>query len=114
MISLVRRFTEGDCHILARAIHDVTGWKIATFGFEHRGKITPDAHAFIEMPDGRYLDIEGIRTHNEMLNHWTHDMIITWDSWEDFVKHGEGWEGTWWPSSPKVAERTARRLLWHS
>ena len=57
-------FTTGACSLLAEAVHDVTGWELACFwdGFRACG------HAFVKMPDGRYLDITGVHTHQEMLD----------------------------------------------
>jgi len=51
----VARFTEGDCHYLARAIHERTGWPMMTFS----DRFGPCLHAFVLMPDLRALDVEG-------------------------------------------------------
>lgn len=111
-ISLRTRFTEGDCHILARAIHEATGWPIATFSYDGG----PDTHAFVQMPDGRYLDIEGTFTRKQMLDRWTIKprVILHFDSVAALHAADEGWtESIEWPSSRKIAERVARKLLWH-
>jgi hypothetical protein len=62
----IDRFTCGDCHIFARALHAATGWPIHTFvndGF-------PDAHAFVRAPDGRCVDIEGWSTIRKFKARW--------------------------------------------
>lgn len=51
------RFTQGDCHILARALHIRTGWPIGVT-VERDGKW--HGHAFIVCPDGRALDVNGL------------------------------------------------------
>lgn len=61
-----QRFTEGDCHLLARRIHRLTGWPI--YCFDYGGK--PSLHAFVVMPDGRALDVEGPRTLLGMKRRW--------------------------------------------
>lgn len=59
------RFTQGDCHILARRLHRLTGWPLCAFGWGG-----PDLHAFVLMPDGRYLDIDGAQTEDELRERW--------------------------------------------
>jgi hypothetical protein len=110
------RFTEGDCHILARAIHDATGWPMATFTARDD---RPTDHAFVQMPDGRYLDIEGVKSYRDMVKVWgfrdearRRDVIGLW-TWESLIAKFDVWEEISWPSSPQVARRTARKLLWH-
>jgi hypothetical protein len=64
--SLLERFTEGDCHILAVRIHRLTGWPLATFaddGFPH-------THCFVQCPDGEYLDVEGKRPEAAFRDAW--------------------------------------------
>lgn len=61
------RFTEGDCHILARAIHVRTGWPIHAF-VDEAGY--PDWHAFVVMPDGRALDVQGACDMEEFCERW--------------------------------------------
>lgn len=64
----VDRFTTGDCHIFALAVHKLTGWPIATFDYEHDP--TGSIHAFNIMPDGRLIDVEGIHDPNEFVKQW--------------------------------------------
>lgn len=49
-------FTRGQCHALALAIHDETGWPIV--GIAGDGNHHP-GHCAIERPDGRIIDITG-------------------------------------------------------
>lgn len=60
------RFTEGDCHFLARAIHLRTGWPIHCFTEYDE----PDLHAFVVMPDGRALDVQGVCAISTMRERW--------------------------------------------
>ena len=53
-------FTRGQCHSLALALHEATGWPI--FGdFVSEYDDTPD-HVFVQAPDGRFVDVEGTPT----------------------------------------------------
>jgi hypothetical protein len=110
------RFTEGDCHILAYAIVAATGWDFCTFEYEGGGG-APEYHAFVGMPDGRYLDINGVSTYDEMFQTWMLGSAYGIRVWKD----GELEESEWaaeamscWPSSNKRAAQVARKLLWHS
>lgn len=112
--SLLTRFTEGDCHILARAIHEATGWPMATFVSEDG---EPDLHAFVKLPNGRFLDIEGISTEMDMYTRWMpcRRQIALWHSVEELFDAAPNWiEWIEWPSSPKIAPRAAHDLLWHT
>jgi hypothetical protein len=51
------RFTCGDCHVLAMAIHKKTGWP--TYCFLGKWSMIPDVHAFVITPDGEALDNYG-------------------------------------------------------
>lgn len=80
-------FTEGACHILAQHIKNLTGWKI--YGFDD-GEGNPEAHAFIIMPNGLCLDIDGISTKKEMLVRWEYDHILPFPATYNFK--AEQWE----------------------
>lgn len=77
------RFTCGDCHYLARALHLRTDWPLCAF--DHGG---PDLHAFVRMPDGRYLDVEGPRTRAALRKRWETDEPIGEFAWSDFREFG--------------------------
>lgn len=64
----VQRFTEGDCHVLARALHLRTGWPIMAFVDKHDDQ--PDLHAFVLMPDGRALDVQGAVSMQAFKRRW--------------------------------------------
>lgn len=103
------RFTRGDCHILAGAIHCMTGWPFCTFAHG----AYPAVHAFVELPDGRFLDIEGISTAEEMSERWHEKDIYVWDTPQAAADAERGWDQTnvYWPASPKIAARIAFRLI---
>lgn len=64
----ISRFTEGDCHVLARAIHLATGWDFAAFWNNEWGW---DVHAFVLTPGGFPLDVLGLHTDvREFLGRW--------------------------------------------
>jgi hypothetical protein len=51
-------FLHGQCHALALAVHEVTGWPIV--GAEDES--LDICHFLVRVPDGRLLDITGART----------------------------------------------------
>jgi hypothetical protein len=72
--SVIRLYTNGYCAKLAFAIHTITGWKMKAIvadiiDFSDDDPLYRDwTHAFVEIPDGRMLDIEGLQTWQEMVN----------------------------------------------
>lgn len=55
-------FTHGQCHALARALHDLTGWQIVLLcytPFEGPSTEYDWDHAVVRAPDGDLIDIEG-------------------------------------------------------
>ena len=62
----IEHFTRGDCHVLARAIHRLTGWPMHVF-WRNDG---PGGHAFILTPEGKALDIEGLHEPDEICAKW--------------------------------------------
>lgn len=48
-------FSNGQCHALALAIHEATGWQMVALDF---WQDIPN-HVLVRMPDGRLLDIAG-------------------------------------------------------
>lgn len=86
----VERFTCGDCHLLARAIHELTGWPICAFdAFDG-----PDIHAFVRTPSGKYLDIEGVHAPHTFKRNWHERRVrrISWAAlaadWGDAPRYG--------------------------
>lgn len=90
----VERFTMGDCYILARAIHLLTGWDIACFSYMSN----PDndtwgaAHAFCVRPDGKCIDIEGVHAPDEFIEKWEAQSIKTWPSWRKMSRKWGGYD----------------------
>lgn len=85
---IVARYTEGDCHLLAQAIHDLTGWQIA-------GVLDDDycGHVFVLMPDGKCLDINGTTQRRTMVKRWSwygNSKVHRFDRAYDLVS-GYGW-----------------------
>lgn len=65
-INDIRRFTFGDCHVLAREISRRTGWPIYAFGPYGY----PDRHAFVVTPDGHAIDVKGKRSIEALCEEW--------------------------------------------
>lgn len=70
-------FTEGGCMFLAHEISKLTGWTFcAYFGdFDEPGKPDFTEHAFVQMPDGRYLDVRGVQTAEQMADCFAADEL---------------------------------------
>lgn len=113
------RFTNGECGALAEAIHRRTGWPIAviTTSCAH---LEESQHAVVKIPDGRYVDIEGIWTEDDLLAHWTNDYGYDWASQELCLRDltDEQWESEvdglrYWHDSCEVtdARAFARRII---
>jgi hypothetical protein len=60
-------YTEGQCHALAMALHQVNGWTLYEVGTD--GWCCPD-HWMVKTPDDLYVDIEGAHTYEEVLGAW--------------------------------------------
>lgn len=58
------RYKYGQCHALAQAIHDRTGWPMFVWWMEQGG----NEHAMVRMPDGRFLDVEGVHDEWDIRN----------------------------------------------
>lgn len=71
MITLddIRLFTEGYCHLLALAIHRKTGWTVCAF-LDPCYDYEADLHAFVLLPDGRYLDVRGPEAGDLLWERW--------------------------------------------
>ncbi len=100
---LVARFTEGDCALLAVTVADmVPGARIAIDSSEY--------HCFVRLPDGRYLDIEGARSHREITAQWGKGRArLISRAWLE----REGWEPDRevFSGSRAMVKRVARRLI---
>ena len=101
----VSRFTKGDCHFLARAIHRRTGWPMAAFDLNG-----PDIHAFVVMPDGRLLDVYGPQTQMQARKRWNVSHPIKRFSWKELSEFGEPMFGA---NSVRRARDLSRLLVAH-
>jgi hypothetical protein len=67
---IVARYTEGDCHMLAVALHNRLGWPVAVCHggrFDDEDNVKMADHSFVLAPDGRILDIHGYGEPEEVL-----------------------------------------------
>jgi hypothetical protein len=78
-------YTEGDCFVLAQAVHEITGWPMCAFSYDN----TPDLHAFVMTPDGKYLDIEGKHTPKQLRKKWQCGLDINEYTVDEFKLWGE-------------------------
>lgn len=84
-LSEIRQYTESDCWILAQELHSLTGWSYAAIrdtAEDVNGNPSTSekdtvrygwVHLGLSTPDGKFLDIRGIQSPSEALNHW--DML---------------------------------------
>lgn len=77
---IVASFTEGDCWVLAQAIHQTTGWMIVAVGACEEDPVEeitvgPDwVHMAVRTPQGHLLDIMGLHKDEEkFLDRWWDD-----------------------------------------
>lgn len=61
----VTAFTLADCWVLAKRIHDLTGWQLCAVGLPRvAGQLELKSfrwdHMFVRTPDGGYLDVDGV------------------------------------------------------
>jgi hypothetical protein len=96
----VHRFTQGDCHIFARALNKATGWPIHTF----RSWGGTDMHAFVRAPDGRCVDIQGFTRVTAFKCRWGLRNIAPID-WKDLR---DEWGG---PNFGDHSYRRAKQLV---
>ncbi len=107
------RFTCGDCHILAKAIEDRTGWPLHAMQEKAEGNL-PTLHAFVIMPDGRALDVDGPSEVTDFLDRWRRQAssILTGYRQVTIEEIEEDWGTTEvFAGSRKRAAVVAERLL---
>jgi len=119
----VERFTEGDCHLLARAIHKRTGWPLCAFKLaDSCGNYIPVDHCFVHapLPDGQVpFDVMGLWRSTYAFNNWwgysSSGGILIYDTWNAFLAAG----GDIW-ATPAISSYSyaragviAERLLSH-
>jgi len=62
----ITRFTEGDCHILAKVLNTLIGWPMYAL---HMGDNDPNIHAFV-FSKGTVIDVRGARESAELFEEW--------------------------------------------
>jgi hypothetical protein len=96
----ITRFTEGDCHILAKVLHLRTLWPLCTF---HRGDCEPDLHAFVCDGDTA-IDVRGARPID--------DLLCEWEDAAGFIEISElNWGKEIFPGSRRRAHTIAPLLI---
>lgn len=55
------RYTNGECGLLARAMHEQTGWPIVGLGPVSGDESITVQHVAVRTPDGRLLDVTGVQ-----------------------------------------------------
>lgn len=106
----VSRFTEGDCHVLARELSKLTGWPCVTFDYPNdpRGSI----HCAVQMPDGRIMDVLGIHDPGDFSEMWADFGYPKFSQRSKRIMRQ--WGGAQFGSySYERARVLARRLLYH-
>jgi len=101
----IRTFASGDCHVLARKVHEITGWPICAFWLEEK----PNEHAFVLAPTGHAVDIQGVHPLVELGKDWLEDdeAEICEVTFDELLEHG-------WPEGCDVAApRRAEQLAPH-
>lgn len=105
-------FTEGDCGILARAIHRKTGWPMVIVSRDSSGSLDEIDwdHMAVRAPDGRLIDAVGMSTEGDFREAWggakSQLTEISGDQWKTVHSWGQQFD-----SSPvKVANRILKSL----
>jgi hypothetical protein len=75
-------FSFGDCWLLARAMHSITGWQMVAVGNEagrQIGGLRDWVHLAVRTPHGEILDINGFHDDSMMVDFWS-DEFFTYSS----------------------------------
>ncbi len=89
----VIRFTDGDCHVFARALNAYTGWPMYAFAYEwETGAWEPDLHAFCVYKN-HAVDIEGAEPIESFRTRWSDGDVVEvkqfeWQSMRAFQNWG--------------------------
>lgn len=79
----IDQFTEGDCWLLAWELHTRGGWPIVVMCRDFPQ--TSWEHVFVEVEPGRYLDIEGFHSAEELEQAWSCRLVpLPSDAFPDF------------------------------
>jgi hypothetical protein len=105
-VDLITRFTEGDCHILAKTLDEISDeWHLAaTMGQDH-AFVVDEYHEYA-------LDIEGLQSLPELLDRWGYKeeewQLQDWNTFintKDWIEEGE------FKNSYKIAKKIAPKIL---
>lgn len=116
-------FSFGDCWLLARALHNITGWTMVavgcTGGFVN-GVLRDWVHIAVRTPEGQVLDIGGLHQDADVVTMWADDFWMfsgETGSIEVFDITVQDWEGLTREQVSQYPEidpsLTAQRLLAH-
>jgi len=100
-------FTEGDCHLLARELHELTGWPICAFWLDER----PEEHAFVLAPTGHAVDIQGVHLLHDFVEDWLDDpeAEICEVTFDELIENK--WPERCSPRAPRRARELAPHVL---
>lgn len=114
-------FTWGDCWLLARAMHNITGWQMVAVGCSGGradGALRDWVHIAVRTPEGSILDIDGFHTDDETTARWREDFWMVSAEEGDievFDVDVDMWNGLTEDQSARYSEidpsLTAQRLL---
>lgn len=114
-------FTFGDCWLLARAMHNITGWQMVAVGCTGGavdGMLRDWVHIAVRTPQGLILDINGLHTDDEVRDQWQGEFWMVSDEEgviEIFDIDVAFWEGLTDDQSARYPEvdpsLSAQRLL---
>lgn len=106
------RFTEGDCHILARALAQRTGWKIAAITATEWLQ-RPCFHAFCVAPNNWAIDVEGMHDIGRLVGNYGGDSwsYFTYEEIKDYWQQEKPLFGPYsYGRAHQVAELLVERL----
>lgn len=63
-------YTEGDCWLLMKRLHRLTGWPCYSFAVTEDDCVEATTHGFVQRPDFLFLDVEGLWCRQEMLERY--------------------------------------------
>jgi hypothetical protein len=104
--SIHEYFTEGYCHELALELNRRTGWELWACVSPGSQNGDGGCHALVRLPDGWFLDIEGVRDADQVKTSWP-DTVLRRVSPGYF----RGWSDEWGPVDIRRVRRAADKLL---
>lgn len=98
-------YTSGECYRLARQLEQLGAGTLVVI--RPPGSDTAWNHMLVQLPDERYLDIEGIHTHAEIVAYWDGDVREVTDYESEIEGQGQG------AYTDEDARETAEKLWAH-